>query len=465
MRYISGRTVAVNHSHGRISSVRQLMKNARRNKNGLAGFYGALLVSEAHLARAFDDEIDFFLLLVVPGHLAAARFERYVTQRKVLRLDRARAANQILRSPPRRIGAPRDLVQIGNDQIGLLLRMRIIPNVLRILLLLVVTLASAAPPKSPPKTWIDPDTGHRIVRLTGEPASASLYFNDNAYTSNGKEMVYTTPNGISILDLQTFKTRPVVEGKVRVIVAGFKTQNVYYIRDGALFSTDVDTKATRRIAAVPPRGSITTVNADETLAAGTYLERDGEDYGGKRQEQTHPLDQPKNKGEMMERRLAARLPLVLFTIDLRTGAMKPLLHSTDWINHLLFSPTDPSLLMYCHEGPWHKVDRIWTIHTDGSGNTLIHKRMMEMEIAGHEFWGADGRTIWYDLQTPRGVDFWLRAITWIPASGHGITWSAMNGRFTSMSRATARYFAATVATPARWRMRRTVNGSIFSGRG
>jgi oligogalacturonide lyase len=32
---------------------------------------------------------------------------------------------------------------------------------------------------------------------------------------------------------------------------------------------------------------------------------------------------------------------------------------------------------------------------------------MQMEIAGHEFWGADGRTIWYDLQTPRGVDFWL----------------------------------------------------------
>jgi len=287
--------------------------------------------------------------------------------------------------------------------------MRIIPNVLRILLLLAATLLSAAPPKiaAPPKTWVDPDTGHRIVRLTDEPGSASLYFNDNAYTSNGKEMVYTTPNGISVLDFQTFKTRPVIEGKVRVIVAGFKTQNVYYIRGGALYSTDVDTKATRRIAAVPPRGSITTVNADETLAAGTYLEGDGEDYGGKRQEQTHPLDQPKNKGEMMERRLAARLPLVLFTIDLRTGAMKPLLHSTDWINHLLFSPTDPGLLMYCHEGPWHKVDRIWTIRTDGSRNTLIHKRTMQMEIAGHEFWGADGRTIWYDLQTPRGVDFWL----------------------------------------------------------
>jgi oligogalacturonide lyase len=82
--------------------------------------------------------------------------------------------------------------------------------------------------------------------------------------------------------------------------------------------------------------------------------------------------QPLNKGEMMQQRLAARLPLVLFVIDLRTGELRTLLHSTDWINHLLFSPADPNLLMYCHEGPWQKVDRIWLIYTDGTHNTLIH---------------------------------------------------------------------------------------------
>ena len=32
---------------------------------------------------------------------------------------------------------------------------------------------------------------------------------------------------------------------------------------------------------------------------------------------------------------------------------------------------------------------------------------MDMEIAGHEFWSPDGKTIWYDLQTPRGEVFWL----------------------------------------------------------
>ncbi|HEY1502089.1 MAG TPA: oligogalacturonate lyase family protein [Acidobacteriaceae bacterium] len=277
------------------------------------------------------------------------------------------------------------------------------------------------PGHEPPKSWIDPATGHRVMRLTSEPDSASFYFNVNAYTPDGKEMIYTTPDGISVIDLKTWKTRSVVEGKVRTIVVGHKTPSVFYVKpeDHGLYVTNVDTGKTHKLAVMPPRGSVASINADETLAAGTYIEGTaGQDYnqpppsagkqdqrGGAQQAQN--MLQPMNKGQMMERRLAAHLPLVLFVIDLRTGKLRPLLHSTDWVNHLLFSPTDPTLLMYCHEGPWQKVDRIWTIRTDGTHNTLIHKRTMFMEIAGHEFWAPDGKTLWYDWQTPKGEDFWL----------------------------------------------------------
>ena len=50
--------------------------------------------------------------------------------------------------------------------------------------------------------------------------------------------------------------------------------------------------------------------------------------------------QSDQKGQMMERRLAARIPVVLFTIRLvpgpngeKAGTIKPLLHSTDWVQH------------------------------------------------------------------------------------------------------------------------------------
>ena len=113
---------------------------------------------------------------------------------------------------------------------------------------------SAQDGSEPPRTWIDPDTGHRIVRLTNEPGSASLYFNQNGYTADGKEMVYTTPEGISALNLETHAAHAVVKGKVRIVVTGRKTQNVYYIQGDKVCSTDVDSGATREIATLPAAG-------------------------------------------------------------------------------------------------------------------------------------------------------------------------------------------------------------------
>src|SRR5579883_1051658 len=278
-------------------------------------------------------------------------------------------------------------------------------------LLCLVTAVIPLVAADPPKSWIDPDTGHRVIRLTDEPGSASLYFNQNGYTADGQEMVYTTPGGISALNLKTLAAHPVVSGRgIRIIVTGRKTQNVYYTRAGSVFATDVDKLTTREIAKLPPHGSIATVNADETLLAGTYEEAQptpAQAYNPGPQDQPQRLNQPESKGAMMERRLAAHIPMALFTIDARTGETKVIHRATDWLNHLEFSPTDPTLLMFCHEGPWHKVDRIWTIRTDGTHLTKVHTRTMAMEIAGHEFWSHDGKTIWYDLQTPRGEVFWL----------------------------------------------------------
>src|SRR5260370_40746734 len=69
-----------------------------------------------------------------------------------------------------------------------------------------------------PKSWIDPDTGHRVVRLTTEPNSASLYFNQYGYTADGRKMVYTTPEVISALDLATYTTKSVVIRRVKANV-------------------------------------------------------------------------------------------------------------------------------------------------------------------------------------------------------------------------------------------------------
>ena len=269
-----------------------------------------------------------------------------------------------------------------------------------------------------PREWIDPDTGHRVVRLSDEPGSASLYFHQNAYTPDGQKLLITTPTGLSTINLKTRAIEKIVDGRVGVIIVGKKSGQVYYtrtvtnnnVRSTTVYATDVNTKATREIAKLPPATSVSTVNADETLLAGTIDEKLAAVIKEGQPSAPPPAsrgDAYPGKGQMMENRLAERRPLQLITVSIKTGAVKTLLRGTDWYNHVQFSPTDPTLLMFCHEGPWHKVDRTWTIRTDGTQLTQIHHRTMLMEIEGHEFFGADGKWIWYDLQTPRSEVFWL----------------------------------------------------------
>jgi len=335
------------------------------------------------------------------------------------------------------------------------------PNPAVALALVLLPLACLAQTKPgdpmPPRSWVDKDTGHRVWRLSDEPNSGGFYFNINAYTPDNKQMIYTAPDGIHVMDMATRATKllvanppadpsastgPRTPGVVHAMVAGHKTNSVFYTATNAagvtsVYKADTNTGAITKLVDLPKipntsSMSVVSVNADETLVAGTYIDSPptGKEYGaaavpapaqpaGAADNRVGsavqgPHYQPTNKGQMMAVRLAARLPLVLFTLrlapgpnGLKPGTLKPLLHSTDWVNHLLFSPTDPQLLMYCHEGSWEKVDRIWMIHTDGTHNTLIHKRTMANEIAGHEFWGLDGETIWYDWQPPKGEDFYL----------------------------------------------------------
>jgi oligogalacturonide lyase len=307
-------------------------------------------------------------------------------------------------------------------------------------LLLALVCAGPAVRADYPSSWIDPDTGHRIVQLSREAGTQSLYFTQNAYTRDGR-LIVQTPHGLATIDVGTgdmtaipdpaptvapAQDQPAADGsarfrnRMRLIQTGRRTGAIFYQKNSAIYATDPATNISRQIATLPDvKGamlSISTVNSDETVLAGSYTSGEaGGRNAGERRPRAAPGaanymggDNLPDKGQMMERRLAARLPMVLFTLNVTTGEYKEILHTTDWIDHFQFSPTDPTLLMYAHEGPWHKIDRIWLTRIDGSmPPTLIHQRTMKMEIAGHEFWGADGQWIWYDLQTPRSEVFWV----------------------------------------------------------
>ncbi len=276
-----------------------------------------------------------------------------------------------------------------------------------------------------PAEWIEPATGHRVIRLSRVPGTKSLYFHQNAYSAAGDKMVITSRDGIAVVNLETREIEPLVKERAGQIVVGKTTRQVFYTRDNVVYATHLDTHATREIGKLPPemrRGSGLAVNADETLLAGSYVEgapgssraaapNEGQNAPSGRParglEPSRRDERPASRSRGLEGRWAARLPMQLFTINIQSGELKTFHPSSDWLNHVQFSPADPALIMFCHEGPWHKVDRIWTIRTDGTSLRKIHTRAMDMEIAGHEFFSPDGKIIWYDLQTPRSRAFWL----------------------------------------------------------
>jgi oligogalacturonide lyase len=269
-------------------------------------------------------------------------------------------------------------------------------------------LATGAQKPMPAAEWIDADTGHKVVRLSQpDGQNASFYFHNNPFVKSqgGEDLMviyHTDERGrqLRLLNLKTRQTEPLTRyfRQVKGEIVGRRRREVFYQVQDTVYATHVDSKKTRRVFVFPAdfKADITSLNADETRLGGA-LGSDAE----KEIYRQYPA-----KHDFFSRIYEARLPRTLFTVSTDgQGKVDKLFTDNAWLNHVQFSPTDPDLLMFCHEGPWEKVDRIWTIDTRTKAVRLVHRRTLNREIAGHEWFGADGQTIWFDHQKPRGETF------------------------------------------------------------
>jgi oligogalacturonide lyase len=256
----------------------------------------------------------------------------------------------------------------------------------------------------------DKNTNHKIIRLSRKPGNnASFYFHNDPFirqeADEGDLMIIYGDDekgrNIYAINLKTLGIIQLSEGgsRKRGEIVGNKSRMVFYQSGDSVFSINADSRRKEMLFVFPDDflGSITTINADETLLAGARATDEEKEISRKYPE----------KGDYFNRIFEAKLPRTLFTIDIKTRKLNKVFTDSAWLNHVQFSPADPSLLMFCHEGPWHKLDRIWTIDLKTKKTNLIHKRTMDMEIAGHEWFSPDGSTIWFDLQMPRGETFYL----------------------------------------------------------
>lgn len=273
-----------------------------------------------------------------------------------------------------------------------------------------------------PDEWIDKTTGHKIIKLTRrEGNNMSFYFHNDPFAGGkmifyGTDFLNTSKNDsvkqetgnipasnkqLYSVDLKTLKVEQLTfqANAMNGEIVAPKTSKVYYQVKDSVFATDITTKKAELIFVFPAdfKASITTINANETLLAGAWSSDAEKEL----------FKQNPNKSSYFNIIYEAKLPRTLFTINVKTKQLTKLFSDSAWLNHVQFSTTDPDLLMFCHEGPWHKVNRIWTINVNTKDTMLMHRRTMDMEIAGHEWFAPDGKTIWFDLQMPRGATFFV----------------------------------------------------------
>src|ERR1039457_932230 len=122
------------------------------------------------------------------------------------------------------------------------MRLRILATLALVTLPLMCIAQTKPGDPMPPRSWVDIDTGHRVWCLSDEANSGGFYFNINAYTPDDKQMVYTAPDGIHVMDMATRATKLLVAnpkqadgtpatgrtpGVVHAMVVGHKTNSVF----------------------------------------------------------------------------------------------------------------------------------------------------------------------------------------------------------------------------------------------
>jgi oligogalacturonide lyase len=278
--------------------------------------------------------------------------------------------------------------------------------------------------KKMPDEWIDKDTRHKVVKLSaGLPGnSLSFYFHNDPFIGNNMifynnsrqaaadvtDMKREEAKSTNINDRQIYSIDLVTKKLTQLTsctapmsgeVVCEKTKTVFYQVKDSIFALDFNTKKTRLVFVFPEdfKSGISTVNVDGTLLAGSRATDAEKDI----------LKNNPNKSSYFNLIYDAHLPKTLFTIDVKKGTLNKLFTDSAWLNHLQFSTTDPALLSFCHEGPWHKVSRIWHIDVNTKKITQVHHRTIDMEIWGHEWFGKTGKTMWFDLQQPKGQTFFV----------------------------------------------------------
>lgn len=241
----------------------------------------------------------------------------------------------------------------------------------------------------------------RIVRwqLTDHPSAGSyhFYFTENSFTK-GKDTLYffserDTPGAMNVfcMDVSTGAMRRITDVRApHRLTACTKSpdgEKLLYWLDDELTVMDVATRAQRALFRAPKGFAPGRVSLNCT----------GEWVGAQLNEEVGLQNGINYAG--FEERMYRIKRCLYYLIPAAGGQARLILRDTAEGGHLQFSPVNPSLMMFCHEGPWHLVQQRIFLMDARTGEHWPCFRQSARDSVGHEFFTRDGE-IFFDNRGP-----------------------------------------------------------------
>ena len=112
------------------------------------------------------------------------------------------------RSPRNHFGAGGHVKRGKLRALQFIARTTKMPLVVGLTLLFLAAARAQDTNSPPPREWIEPKTGHRVIRLSPDTGGSSLYFHQHTYTPEGDKIIIDTQEGLGTVDLTKLGTEP-----------------------------------------------------------------------------------------------------------------------------------------------------------------------------------------------------------------------------------------------------------------
>ncbi|MBW7995493.1 MAG: hypothetical protein FVQ81_02755 [Candidatus Glassbacteria bacterium] len=252
------------------------------------------------------------------------------------------------------------------------------------------------------KRIISPESGLTVVQFTTAASEDHhLYFTNNDLSNDCRKIVFNSDRSgswnIFYGDLETGKFTQLTDCqdlKVHTPCFAPGRGEVYFIDGRVVKSVNTSNFQEKELFTIPDGftgNTILSITSDEKNLVFGYSQ------------ELELKTQTKVIYSSQKEHWAAKPLSILVRVATDGSESTEFFRENAWFTHVQTSPTDPELVLFCHEGPWKNVaQRMWLIRTDGSGKRKLRVEEVPQVSIGHEYWFGDGVRVGYHGTDKRG---------------------------------------------------------------